>query len=419
MPSVQPAASSEPVQPISTPIPPEASATPDQPQASPEVPTASSVVPSVTAVPQQASWYGAGIVALFLNGNSKGSDLYSMDLAGTTRLVLSDIGSEAHVSPDGRWLGFFRWQQDGRGTLELLDAQSGEGRQISPNAASGLMHLVFDQESRRLAFVEMGALSAGQVPWTVVVVDLESTAVARYDGLMTDRDTRPLPGVPVGWTGFVSAGDELIIDTFVPYSEQGSMGAWGVTLPGDGQSAPLDALSLREVIPGAPTYSSALYLAPDGRDVAFLGRDPEYVPDGYAAEYYDLAVNWLGMAALDSGVRTILVRASDGSALAHDLSWSPSGERLLFAQGHYDGANLAELSLKSSDRHGVVVEYGSLGLTSFDTLLHLVWCDDSLVLFITFDGTEATQHLHLFDLNTGVSREISVGQRIEIVGCAP
>jgi hypothetical protein len=77
------------------------------------------------------------------------------------------------------------------------------------------------------------------------------------------------------------------------------------------------------------------------------------------------------------------------------------------------------LSLKSSDRSGTIVEYGPLTLPPLGDLFDLTWCDKSLALYVTWDGGDGTHRLLSFDLNTGISTEISAGQRAEIVSCAP
>jgi hypothetical protein len=184
-------------------------------------------------------------------------------------------------------------------------------------------------------------------------------------------------------------------------------------------SAPLDTLVVRELIPGAPAYSSRLRLAPDSQDVAYLGRDLEYLPDNYVYEFYDLAVNRLSFTSLSDGAATVVVEAADGSALARAFSWSPTGERILFAQGHYEGENWADLSLKSSDRSGTVVTYGPLTVPALGGLSDLVWCELSQAFYTTWDGSGGPEHLVGFDLNTGISSEVSSAQRVEIVGCAP
>lgn len=355
-------------------------------------------------------------MALVVSGDYSFADLYALHLDGTLTLVLSDVGDEARVSPDGRWLGFVRWQDDGSATLELHDALTGESRQVTQVGAGGLLNFAFDPESRRLAYLDLGAYGEQGAPWALVVLDLETGAPSRYDALMTGPDNRPLPGVPVGWS---RAADELLIDTFLPGTEAGWLGVWGVTLPADGASAPLDALPLREIIPSAPAYSSQPQFAPDGATVAFLGRDPGYTPENYFPEFYDLAVNWLGIASLPGGARNTIVRADDGSALARALSWSPDGTRLLYAQGRYDGENFASLSLKSADLSGTVVEYGPLTLPPMGGLLELSWCDPSQTLYVTWSSEDGLEHLVSFNMYTGVSTELSVGQRLEIIGCAP
>ena len=144
-----------------------------------------------------------------------------------------------------------------------------------------------------------------------------------------------------------------------------------------------------------------------------------HFPGNYFPEFYDLAVNRLQMADLASGARTTLVEARDGSALARALAWSPSGERLLFAQGFYEGESFARLDLKSTDQGGAIVAYGPLELPPLGGLLKLAWCDPSLAFYLLWDGSDGSQRLHAFDLNTGASAKISAGGRLEIVGCAP
>jgi hypothetical protein len=368
---------------------------------------------------QPTSWYGAGTVALFASGDDEQAEVYALSADGTTQLVLPDVGRDVMVSPDGRWLGYVRWRPEGQGALVVHDARSGESRTVSPETSGGLLRFAFHPDSRQVAYLDLGGFTESGVPWALVVADLENDETARYDGLMTDAETRPLPGAPVGWLGSESDAVELIIDTFLPYSEGGWMGVWGVTLPADASSAALDTLPKRELIPGAPIYTSQLFLAPDRRSVAFLGRDPDYFPDDYFPAFYDLAVNRLETAALDDGERSPLLEISDGSALGRALAWSPSGERLLFAQGFYEGESFTQLSLKSSDRDGNVVEYGPLTLPPLGGLAGLGWCSPSLALYVTWDGGDAIEHLLAFDLNTGVSVELSAAPRIEIVGCTP
>jgi len=356
-------------------------------------------------------------MALIVSGSYDQADLYALGGDGAMWHLLSDVGNEAQVSPDGRWLGSVRWDDAGRVTLELHDAQTSAARELASNASGGLLAFTFDPTGRRLAYLDLGSYGEQGVPWALVIQDLVGDALSRYDALMSGSGSRPLPGMPVGWSG--TAGDELLIDTFLPGTEAGWLGVWGVTLPPDGAPASLDALPLREIIPGTPAYSSELYLAPDRQSVAFLGRNPDYSPENYAPEFYDLAVNWLGVAALADGAHTVIVEATDGSALARALSWSPDGQRLLFAQGRYAGEDFAELSLKSADRNGTVVEYGPLALSPQGGLLQLAWCDPSQTLYVTWSSEDGMERLVSFNMHTGVSTELSVGQRLEIIGCVP
>jgi hypothetical protein len=235
-----------------------------------------------------------------------------------------------------------------------------------------------------------------------------------------------LPGYPLGWSKADSQKDELLFDTFAPGTEGGWLGIWGVTLPADGVSASLDSLPLRQWVPGAPVYFAPPKLAPNGQSVAFLGRDLAYQPQGYTPDFYDLAVNRLEMVALsaqeeagENGARTALIVLEDGSALGRALAWSPDSERLLFAQGRYEGLQWASLTLKSVDRAGAIREYAPLGLAPVGALYDLAWCDAARALYVLWDGEAGTQRLFSLDLESGLEREISAAQRIKIVGCAP
>jgi hypothetical protein len=357
-------------------------------------------------------------VALFSVGDYASGDLYALGDDGMARLVFPGVGRGTSVSPDGRWLGFVRGETEDKPWIELHDAKTGASRQIVPDTfAASTLNLAFDRSSRRLAYLYLGDLGEnGVVPWALVVVDLEQDTTARYDAQMTHEDRRSLPGMPVGW----SSSDELIINTFMPYSGGGWAGVRGVTFPADGAPASLDTLSLRELLPGAPAYLSRLFLSPDGQNLAFLGRDLDYKPDNYLFEFYDLAVNRLEIVTLASGARTLQFRVDDGSALAHALAWSPAGDRLLFAQGRYEGGeHLGTLTLKSSDLNGAVVEHGPLTLPPLSTLADLAWCTASQVLYVVWDGSDYTQQLYSLDLSTALSTQLSSGDQINLITCAP
>lgn len=357
------------------------------------------------------------MAALFTVGDYSSGDLYALGSDGSTRLISSGLGQKVRLSPDGRWLGSV-WQ-DGSETLELRDAASAENHLFTPGTASGMLNFAFDHAGRRLAYLDLGEYGENGVPWALVIVDLEKNTSARYDALMSNEDQRFLPGIPVGWSSLASDGDKLIIDTFMPYTEGGNAGVQGVTLPPDSASAPLDTLPLRELSPSAYTYLSRLYLSPNGQNLAFLSRDYDYMPDNYFPEFYDLAVNRLEIAALDDGARALLLEASDGSALGSVVAWSPAGDRVLFAQGRYEGENFSALTLKSSDLSGAVIEYGPLTWSPLSILSDLAWCSASQALYVLSDWSINEQRLYSFDLSSGLSTALNTGQQIQIAGCAP
>jgi hypothetical protein len=398
------------------PLTPEPSATP----ALPLSPTATATtLPAATAPSLSDTWFGAGTVGLFVASEDGPSSLWALQESGTLASLLDGVGSDARVSPDGKWLGYTEWSDDGSSALVLHHATSDETRQILSETTSGLSSFTFFPDGERLVYLDLGATTTGGVPWALVATDLDSGTQVRYEALMADAESRPLPGGPAGWIHGRDGSEELIIETFLPYTEAGWMGVWGVMLPADGAPASLAALPLRELVSATPPYYSRMYVSPDREKLAFLARDPDYYPQGYASVAYDIAVNRLEMLRVEDGTRHALLVVDNGSALAPTLSWSPDGERLLFAQGTYEGENFDALSLKSSDAGGSVVTYGPLDLPPLGGLLELVWCKPALALYVTWDGRDSTEHLLSFDLNTGVSTEVSAARRISIVGCAP
>lgn len=196
------------------------------------------------------------------------------------------------------------------------------------------------------------------------------------------------------------------------------MGVWAIPLPAGTISGLLDTLSPIEMVPSGG-YGSDVILAPEGEKLAYLARDPNYVPDNYVAEYYDLAVNQLVVAVLENRTRDTLVEVDDGGALARAIAWSPASERLLFAQGTYEGEQLTDLTLESTDLDGTVVTYGPLNLPGPAELVEMVWCSSGAVYLVTLDWQDGLEKLSSVDLNTGAVEEITARRRVDVVTCVP
>jgi hypothetical protein len=383
-----------------------------------ETASPSSPAPSATSVPAVSnSWFPFGAVLVVALGDDDSADVNAVGADATLQTVFTDAGDEVSISPKGRWLGYVRLQDTGSSTLVVHNATSGERREINPDTRSGMLRFLFDPEGSRLAYVDLGAYVGGRVPWSLVVSNLDTQQSVRYDAVMVDTETRPLPGVPVAWSQSGSR-DHIILDTFLPYTESGWMGVWAIPLPAGSISGLLDTLSPIEMVPSGG-YSSDVILAPDGEKLAYLARDPNYVPDNYVAEYYDLAVNQLAIAGLEDRTREILVEVDDGGALARAIAWSPASERLLFVQGTYEGEQLTELTLKSTDLDGTVVTYGPLNLPRPSELVKMAWCSSGAVFLVTLDWHDGLEKLSRVDLNTGAVKEISARRRVDIVTCVP
>jgi hypothetical protein len=338
---------------------------------------------------------------------------------GEPRRIREGLGENVHVSPGGTWLGFLEREAAGQVTLQIYAAGDSISHTI-PSGETGVPYdFAFDSAGERLVYLDLGERSTAGLPWALVVIDLESGQTTRYPAVMSNPEDQPLPGTPLGWSQTTADADELIFDTFLPGTEVGWQGVWGVTLPAGGETAPLRSLPLRQLVPPAPVYTMDPHMSPGRKRLAFLGRNPSYKPDGYTPEFYDLAVNRLEILELSQGTRRALVVADDGSALGRALAWSPQGDQILFAQGRYEGQDWASLMLKTADLDGAVHELGRLNMPARGGLVQLAWCRESMILYSTWDGSNGQQSLYIFNMESGIAVPVRNAVRIEIVGCAP
>jgi hypothetical protein len=269
--------------------------------------------------------------------------------------------------------------------------------------------MAFHPTARRLAFLELGMPAADGTPWAIVTVDLEDGSATRFQAT-SGPDEGLLPGLPVGWSD-----GELLIDTFMPGTEQISAGVWALSLPAGAESAPIDALDRRQVLPGED-YLFSPHLSPDNARLLYLNRDYDYVPDDYGPVGYDVAVNQLGLLDLASGSSTLLVNETAGGALGMDVAWAPDEILGLYAEGRYAGDIFASLTLKTVDATGTVTEVAPLPLPSDGFLVSLDWCasDTALVVVAT---SERVFELHTVDVPSGASSLVVSDDYVAVLGC--
>ena len=234
-PAAEPSPTPSPLPPSSTPPPaPTDTASPASP-----TPTAS---PSPTPSPTPTAGPAPDeTVALFSAGSPEGPGLHALAADGTATDLERIVYGRGAISDDGEWVATANSQLP-TDAVVAFNLESGTTYTVPVTADFDPYGMAFDSSASRLAFLELGAPSAEGVPWAIVVVDMADGSTVRFE-TTTGPDNTRLPGSPIGW-----AGDELLIDTFIPYSDALSTGLCAVTLPPDATSGPLDELDRREVL---------------------------------------------------------------------------------------------------------------------------------------------------------------------------
>ncbi len=364
--------------------------------------------------PPPSSWLPAGTFALYAAGPWDGRQVYALAPGPISTDLGRTVPFNTALSRTGHWIAHASGPSPATGVV-VANLEDGTTYNIPLTTDYTLYGLAFDHAETRLAFMELGGSGTGTYTWAVVVVNLADGSTARFE------DTFSLPvgagvmlsGWPIGWT---AAGDELLLDTFMPDTEGNWAGVWAVALPPGTPSAALNTLSRRVVI-AAGDYSAETRLSPDATHLLYLNRDPSYTPAGYAPMAYDLAVNQLWQVNVASGASTQLVNVTDGGALARTAAWSQELPHTLFAQGSYAGDTFASLMLKVRDDTGTIHDAGSVPLPPGGSLQSVDWClpDFALVVVTTADYDH---QLHLVEFGGG-STLVTSDAYISVLGCIP
>jgi hypothetical protein len=350
----------------------------------------------------------AATIALYSAGSVDQASLYALATDGSTTDLDRSVYSRAAVSDDGRWVATTDSQFPADAVI-AFNLETGTTYTVPVTSDFDPYQMAFDSGATRLAFLEVGPPGPDGVPWAIVVMNVADGSTVRFEAT-TGPDNTLLPGSPIGWFG-----DELLLNTFIPYSDAGSTGLWGVTLPPDVASGPFDELERREILAG-DNYLFDPDLSPEGSRLLYVGRDYDYTPDNYGPVGFDLAVTQLGLLSLESDTSTLLVEETDGGALGGDIAWSPDGSRGLFAEGQYEDGTFASLTLKTVEDTGTVTEVAPIPLPPEGFLVSLDWCaeDSALVVVATGDGAH---QLHTMDLASGDSSLVASDDHVAVLGC--
>jgi hypothetical protein len=339
------------------------------------------------------------------------AQLYTLAPGPSSIGIGPPVSTRAVSSRTGRWIA----SKSPADAVEITNLEDSTTHTIPLTAGNYLYGMAFDHTETRLAFTELGGTSGGSYLWAIVVVNLADGSTTRFEDTFshTDAAGTMLPGWPIGWT---AAGDEILLDTFLPDTEGNWAGVWAVTLPPGTPSTPLDTLSSRLII-DTGDYSAETHLSSDGTHLLYLNRDYGYTPAGYTPMAYDLAVNQLWQVDIATGAATQLVNAVDGSALARAIAWSQESPQVLFAQGNYAGDAFGSLMLKRRDAAGTISDAGLVPLPPGGSLQSIDWCrpDFALVVVTTADYNH---QLHVVELGGG-STLVTSDDYLSVIGCVP
>jgi hypothetical protein len=346
---------------------------------------------------------------LYGEGPEQAPRLYALTEDGNDERLELGVYQGAAVSATGRWVAS---PSSYPTAASVAIANLGNGRSYAIDATEdwGVYEMVFDRAEQRLAFLELAPAPVPNIPWAIVVVDLADGSTTRFEG-MTRPEQGAYPGNPLGWT---PDGRELLIGTFLPYSDGPFAGVRALVIPPGTASAPIDELEQRTLIPGG-AYRSVPHPSPDGTRLLYLARDPDYMPADYEPAL-DFAVNQLWTLEIASATSTMLLEVTDGDALGADAAWAPDGERILFARGHYDGVNWGTLALRVRDGTGKVTELASLPMPEEGAGLNVNWCRADTALGVLRAGLVPSE-LHWVDVASGELKQLASADAVFVLGC--
>lgn len=393
--------------PTPSPLPPTSTSAPaptDTPSPASPTPTGS---PSPTPTPT-AGLAPDETIALFSAGSPEGPGLHALAADGTAMDLERIVYGRGAVSDDGEWVATANSQLPADAVV-AFNLETGTTYTVPVTSDFDPYGMAFDASASRLGFLELGPPGADGVPWAIVVVNLADGSTVRFEATTGPENTL-LPGSPIGWSG-----DEVLLDTFIPYSDALSTGLWAVTLRPDVTSVPYETLDRREVLP-EDRYLFNPDLSPKDSRLLFLGRDYDYTPDNYGPVGYDLAVNQLGLVDLEDGSPILLVEETEGGALGGDAAWSPDGTLGLFAEGRYGNGTFASLMLKTVDDTGTVTGVAPIPLPPGGFLVSLDWCRQETALVVVADS-EGVHQLHTMDVASGQSSLVTSDDEIAVLGC--
>ncbi len=375
------------------------------------------VTPTAEPVPELM------LIAFYASGTADELQVFAVTETGESISMDHLAFRGASVSPFGTYLALPSSPPPAP-SVTIVDLRTPRQFEVGQLTDLDTFSMAFEDSEQRLAILEVSAPSAEEVSWALLVANLLGEGVTRFPARSWMEEGARLPGYPLGW---IFGGFELLLDTFVPYTDAGGQGVIALELRPDPveepprvQDVPLEELAWREVLP-AEAYDTVPRLSSDATALLYLDRDPDYLPDAYDPLGFDLAVNRLWTLSFDDPEAIVepdmWLAVDDGSALARVADWSPDGAQILYAQGTYDGGEtFASVELKIHDAVTPVRQVTELPLPEERHLVGLDWCRPELALVTTAESP-GDYELTLIDVIDGTSRSIAAAATVEVLGC--
>lgn len=381
-------------------------------------PTATEESVELTASPEPTTAPLTEAAAVYSAGTGERLELFALTEEGLEVPLDQLIFQGGAVSPAGTWIAFPASVPPASGVV-VRDLTSPKIVVVGARQDFAVLgRAAFDASEARLAVLEVSQVAAEAPNWAILLTDTETGALTRLVGEDWTVEGAWQPGFPIGWTG---SGQELVLDTFIPYTDAGNQGVIALEVPTEITETveiTITDSSMREVL-SEGEYRTTPRLSPEGTQLLYLARDEDYTPENYAPLAFDLAVNqlWtLDLVAPDAEpVQRLAVE--DGSALARLAAWSPDGDQILYAQGMYAGSDFSSLSLHIHDGTEEVQDVGELMLPEGESLTNLYWCRPDLVLMASVSSEGTTQTLTRVALDDGTQTPVTSREVVEVLGC--
>ncbi len=359
---------------------------------------------------------------LVAGGTYESLFLFEVDSQGRARRLGQLSAKDAswtpmHMSPSGEWLAEFEQRVGVADRIHLHNLYSGETQTVSIAPIGAIATVpIFDSSSSRVAYtlIDLGSRVSGTYAWVIYVRDLASQTETGFGGTrLTQPSDEPLPGAPLGWTG-----NDLLIDTTVPYAEGFSRGIWAIATDRYSRGETVALQRYDRLVLSAGQFPGGMYwaptLSPDGDRIAFLIADFDHAPPCQTEPGEWGTISALGVVSSMGGAIRVLVDETGAmGALGTPLAWSPDGEQLAFAHANCDDeSEPLRTTLRTIDMQGNVTGDWDSAYSGSLWWGQASWCTPDVVFYLHERG-----EIWRLDLTSGVTNQVLRADQTRLIGC--